>query len=205
MLELTNGRSAYLPQSAWDALDYDTRVVCLRLLADRAWVQHELDRTKAEASHAVEQRWLGLGRNVTPDEIPLFHQERLSAAEAAIPAFWHGVAGHDGRCAHAASADGCRVKGCRNQWRPPPPPGDRYFTGALRTEILERDQYRCQYCGKRVRDNLSRDHIDKANIDHVIPYPAGATTLENGKVACTVCNALKGARDWFPEVVAIDL
>ncbi len=205
MLELTSGPSAYVSHSAWGALDHDAKVVCLRLLADRAWVQGELDRAQTQARRAVERRWLSLGRNVTSDEIALFHQERTSAAEAAIPAFWQGVAGREGRCAHAASTDGCRVKGCDNQWRPPPPPGDRYFTGGLRAQILDRDDYRCQYCGKRVWDNLPRDHPDKANIDHVIPYPEGPTTLENGKTACSVCNALKGARDWFPEVTLDDL
>ena len=204
MLHMASGRTAYLPQSTWDALDHAGKVLCLRLLADRVWVQEAVNRIEAEAARAVERRWLSLDRKVTPDELPLFEQERTSATNQARPAFWRTVSGLQGRCSHAASADGCRVRGCSHQWRPLPPPTDRYFKGELRQRILERDDHRCQYCGKTVRDDLSRDHPDKANIDHVVPYPKGPTTFENGKTACTACNAVKGADEWSLVEVQVD-
>jgi 5-methylcytosine-specific restriction endonuclease McrA len=204
MLHMASGRTAYLSQSTWDELDHTGKVLCLRLLADREWVQEEVNRIEEEAARAVERRWLNLDRNVTPDDLLLFGQERTSATDQARPAFWSTVKGLPGRCAHGASADGCRVRGCSHQWRPLPPPIDRYFKGALRQQILERDDYRCQYCGKTVRDDLPRDHYDKANIDHAVPYPGGPTTYENGKTACTVCNALKGADERFPVMVQLD-
>ena len=141
---------------------------------------------------------------MTRNELTVFERERKLAAANAMPAFWQAFGPREDRCAHAASADGCRVRGCPNQWRPPPPPEDRYYKGALRTQILERDEYRCQYCGKRVWDDLPRDHPDRANIDHVVPYPAGLTTLENGKTACTICNALKGVNEDVPVSVSLE-
>lgn len=190
-------RTPYVPQEVWEQLDHDGRSAYLRLEADQAWIRDEVVRAKAAATRGVNRRWMALTRNVTKDEIAVFNRERELAREEAVGQFWEAVAFRDGRCAHAASPDGCRVLGCTHLWRPPPVPADRYFTGALRLQILQRDNYTCQYCGKKVRDELGPDHRDKANIDHVIPYPTGPTSIENGKTSCTVCNALKGASDSF--------
>ena len=53
-----------------------------------------------------------------------------------------------------------------------------------RREIFRRDNFTCQYCGRKV-SNLT--------IDHVIPkHLGGATTWQNVVTACSRCNHLKG-------------
>jgi len=53
-----------------------------------------------------------------------------------------------------------------------------------RREIFRRDDFTCQYCGRKV-SNLT--------IDHVIPkHLGGATTWQNVVTACSRCNHLKG-------------
>lgn len=57
-----------------------------------------------------------------------------------------------------------------------------------RREIWRRDDYRCQYCGKKVIQ-------DECTIDHVIPRSQGGlTTWENCVLACYECNAQKADR-----------
>jgi 5-methylcytosine-specific restriction endonuclease McrA len=53
-------------------------------------------------------------------------------------------------------------------------------------EILRRDQYTCQYCGR------SSPHL---TVDHVIPrHRGGGHTWENLVAACPACNRRKGNR-----------
>ncbi|HHS98154.1 MAG TPA: HNH endonuclease [Chloroflexi bacterium] len=53
-------------------------------------------------------------------------------------------------------------------------------------EILRRDEYRCQYCGRKV-SNLT--------VDHVIPrHRGGQHSWENLVAACPQCNRRKGGR-----------
>ena len=53
-------------------------------------------------------------------------------------------------------------------------------------EILRRDRYTCQYCGR---------HFSNLTIDHVIPrYQNGPHTWENLVAACSNCNRRKGGR-----------
>lgn len=55
-----------------------------------------------------------------------------------------------------------------------------------RREIFRRDNYTCQYCGKRTMD---------LTIDHVIPrHLGGSHTWENVVAACSTCNHRKGGR-----------
>jgi len=55
----------------------------------------------------------------------------------------------------------------------------------LRTEVFERDRYRCVKCGT---------HLD-LRADHVIPESAGGpTTLENLQTLCAPCNSKKGTK-----------
>jgi 5-methylcytosine-specific restriction endonuclease McrA len=54
--------------------------------------------------------------------------------------------------------------------------------------ILERDDYRCQYCSKVLS-------IGNATLDHVIPRAIGGkTTFENTVASCHPCNNKKGDR-----------
>ncbi|MBU5214374.1 HNH endonuclease [Heyndrickxia oleronia] len=53
----------------------------------------------------------------------------------------------------------------------------------LRFEVLKRDKFKCQYCGRGVEDDV------KLHVDHIVPYSkGGADTLDNFKTACQDCN-----------------
>ena len=57
-----------------------------------------------------------------------------------------------------------------------------------RQNLLERDDYKCQYCGK----NLPTKEL---NMDHVIPRDrGGATSWENVVISCIRCNSKKSNR-----------
>jgi len=57
-----------------------------------------------------------------------------------------------------------------------------------RMNILIRDNYTCQYCGRR----MNRTHL---NLDHVTPRSRGGkTTWENVVASCHACNHKKGGR-----------
>lgn len=78
---------------------------------------------------------------------------------------------------------------------PPKPKKEPRTAGtALRFRILERDGFRCRYCGARASDGavLQVDHIHPAS-------KGGKTQLENLITACFECNA--GKRDRVIEVL----
>lgn len=55
-----------------------------------------------------------------------------------------------------------------------------------RREILRRDNFTCQYCGK---------HTQALTIDHIIPrHLGGQQTWNNVVAACPACNHAKGGR-----------
>lgn len=55
-----------------------------------------------------------------------------------------------------------------------------------RKEVLQRDDYTCQYCGKRTHD---------LTIDHVVPrHRGGQHAWENVVAACKPCNHRKGGK-----------
>ncbi|MFC1847531.1 HNH endonuclease [Chloroflexota bacterium] len=55
-----------------------------------------------------------------------------------------------------------------------------------RLEVFRRDQYTCQYCGKKIR---------QLTLDHVIPrYRGGQHTWENVVSACVQCNRHKAGK-----------
>lgn len=57
-----------------------------------------------------------------------------------------------------------------------------------RKNILARDDYRCQYCGRRFP-------AQRLSIDHVIPKSRGGRTVwTNVVTACATCNTRKGGR-----------
>jgi len=63
----------------------------------------------------------------------------------------------------------------------------RYFDNFEKIVIYRRDKGICQECGKRVS-------WDEYQADHIRAYiKAGKTTIENGQVLCSTCNAKKGA------------
>ncbi len=57
-----------------------------------------------------------------------------------------------------------------------------------RANLFARDQYRCQYCGRRTPESL-------LTYDHVLPVARGGRkTWENIVTACVPCNHRKGNR-----------
>jgi len=61
--------------------------------------------------------------------------------------------------------------------------GGRYFKGALRQAILNRDGNRCVLCGKTAADGVSLE------VDHIQEYEDGGKTIyDNGQTLCTECN-----------------
>lgn len=66
----------------------------------------------------------------------------------------------------------------------------RYISQDLRAKVMIRDQSTCQMCGKTVKE----DHI-KIHIDHIIPHSwGGETILENLQCLCKDCN--EGKKNW---------
>jgi 5-methylcytosine-specific restriction endonuclease McrA len=59
----------------------------------------------------------------------------------------------------------------------------------LRFRVLERDGFRCRYCGRSGRDEGVVLHAD-----HIVPVVAGGETTERNLItACEACNLGKGA------------
>lgn len=59
------------------------------------------------------------------------------------------------------------------------------ITQSLRTQVFERDEYRCINCGSHKK--LCADHIHPES-------KGGATTLENLQTLCQSCNSSKGTK-----------
>ena len=62
-----------------------------------------------------------------------------------------------------------------------------YQLSKLRSQVIERDDSRCQNCNKRVKGR-------EATLDH--KDPEGPATLENVHLLCRSCNTLKGKMAW---------
>ena len=70
--------------------------------------------------------------------------------------------------------------------RPPRPP----IPKGLRYDVLRRDGFRCQYCGRSVEDGV------KLHLDHKVPVARGGpTTIDNLITACESCNLGKGVKE----------
>lgn len=65
----------------------------------------------------------------------------------------------------------------------------RLMSRALRKQIMERDNYTCQICGKYMPDEVDIE------IDHILPVSKGGLTEPNNlQVLCGDCNRHKGAK-----------
>jgi len=59
----------------------------------------------------------------------------------------------------------------------------------LRVTVFDRDNYKCQICGKTIEDGVD------LHVDHKIPVAHGGTNdLDNLQTLCSECNIGKGAR-----------
>jgi 5-methylcytosine-specific restriction endonuclease McrA len=64
----------------------------------------------------------------------------------------------------------------------------RRQAGALRTKVLMRDRFRCQYCGRK-------GTVFDLSLDHILPRSRGGKSVpENLCAACNSCNSRKGDR-----------
>lgn len=70
----------------------------------------------------------------------------------------------------------------------------RYAPKRVRLFLLQRSEYRCQYCGRQVT-------WETANIEHIKPWPRGKTKRENLTVACGTCNKSKLGQKLSPEII----
>lgn len=63
------------------------------------------------------------------------------------------------------------------------------------SELFNRDGWKCQLCGRRVRKFKVMNHPREATIDHIIPLSRGGKhSLVNCQTACRQCNSCKGAK-----------
>ncbi len=61
-------------------------------------------------------------------------------------------------------------------------------------EVLERDGWRCQICGRKLRKAAKYPHPQAATVDHIIPLALGGEhSLRNVQCACRQCNGVKSA------------
>ena len=85
--------------------------------------------------------------------------------------------------------------------------GTFYDNTIKREEILERDKYTCQICGKRCNPNDKRWGSfgpDYPTIDHIVPIARGGKHIrENLQCACAMCNSYKrDLLEWEDEIDA---
>lgn len=65
----------------------------------------------------------------------------------------------------------------------------KLLTRELRKEIIERDNYTCQICGKYMPDEVG------LHIDHIVPIAKGGKTVKsNLQVLCSKCNGKKSSK-----------
>ncbi len=85
----------------------------------------------------------------------------------------------------------------------------RFIPLSLRVEIIERDQFTCQECGKMIcpgidsAKRLAKMGAGLFEIDHIVPVnQGGRATLENLRLLCPTCNARRRRHFTFEEIVA---
>lgn len=62
-------------------------------------------------------------------------------------------------------------------------------------DIFERDGWRCQLCGRKVRKDVSTTHPRYATIDHITPVSRGGQHIRvNVQASCLQCNGKKRAK-----------
>lgn len=73
--------------------------------------------------------------------------------------------------------------------------GVRYDSSVKRDDVLKRDKYTCQICGKKCNPNdksWGTSGPDYPTLDHIVPLAkGGAHVLANVQCACGLCNSYK--------------
>jgi 5-methylcytosine-specific restriction endonuclease McrA len=66
-----------------------------------------------------------------------------------------------------------------------------------KSEIAERDGWRCQLCKKKVDRRLKYPHVMSMSIDHIVPISQGGTDVRsNVQLAHFRCNSIKQNNVW---------
>ena len=84
----------------------------------------------------------------------------------------------------------------------------RYIPIDLKAQIIKRDGFKCQICGKHIAGVDDPKKLIKMgsglyHIDHIIPVAQGGrATLENLQLTCPECNLSRKKRFTFDEIVA---
>ena len=74
-------------------------------------------------------------------------------------------------------------------WNKKSNPERNKLTAGLRYDILKRDNFKCQICGRSAEDGV------KLHVDHIIPIcKGGKTTWDNLRTLCQDCNLGKGSK-----------
>ncbi len=69
-----------------------------------------------------------------------------------------------------------------------------FVARVYRSQVYERDGWRCQLCHRRVDPKLAFPHLMSATLDHIVPLAAGGThEPRNVQLAHFICNSRKGA------------
>jgi len=64
----------------------------------------------------------------------------------------------------------------------------RYIPASVRVSVLNRDKYKCVFCGKSAKQV-------ELEVDHIIPFAKGGSNdLSNLQTLCFDCNRGKGVR-----------
>jgi 5-methylcytosine-specific restriction endonuclease McrA len=164
---------------------------------DRDDVATIFEEARRRARAGVLAKWLSVHGDLRDRVVfSAWRAARDAEVASAEREVWRALLAGElaGRCQHGATSGNCPIQSCSNHVGTVRPSLDRYATGAVRLRVLERDEYRCHYCGREVRDDLPLDDDAKANIDHVIPWPEGRTRVDNLVTACVPCNRAKGNR-----------
>ena len=83
----------------------------------------------------------------------------------------------------------------------------RFIPIDLKVEIIERDGFKCQVCGKFITSDkdarrLAKHGCGMYHIDHIVPVnQGGRATLENLRLTCPTCNLKRKRRYTFKEIV----
>ena len=83
-----------------------------------------------------------------------------------------------------------------NSYDPPPPKPKRDVSPGKRFDVLNRDKFRCAYCGLTAKETeLHVDHIKAVS-------KGGSSEMDNLITACKDCNLGKHAKDINPKDLA---
>lgn len=162
------------------------------LLWPIAQLQHLFGWTD-EATGPIELAWLGLlamgalalSRRSVQRTGPASGSSYVQGRARTLPNFEHQISPGSVAAPAAARVEAERPRPRRSSARTRDP-----IPAQLRFSILQRDSFRCRYCGRTANEPGVVLHID-----HVVPVVAGGLSVEgNLLTACAVCNLGKATR-----------